>query len=237
MRLIVPLAGPDFVNKDGGIKALIPFNGQPLLKYILESRPWAREIKAITFILNDTAETRQFASGCLSKWFPDSIIVFLSTFSRGAALSSLAGIACQANFNDPIIVDLADIFYKSFTRPTDILSASQNCGGIGLVFASKNPNYSYLRCDTSGRFCEAVEKKVVSNLASAGTYIFKNSSVFLRSLAHAFDNEANQVCNNLFYVCPLFNGVLDQGLDVALETVDHVIDIKTAAVNAYCPCS
>jgi hypothetical protein len=231
MRLIVPLAGPDFVSKDGTLKALIPFKGKPILKYILESRPWVHDLDAITFILNDTPTTRQFASNYLSEWFPNSLTVFISTFSRGAAFSSLAGISCQSEFDTPIIVDLADIFYKSIIQPTEIFSASRTCGGIGLVFSSNNPLYSYLRCDSSGKFCEAAEKKVISHYASVGTYIFKNSAVFLRALAHAIDNESDQTHNDLFYLCPLFNGVLDQGLDISMETVDEVIDIKLLAAN------
>lgn len=226
MQLIVPLAGPDFFGKNGTLKALIQFKGRPLLKYILESRPWAHEIEAITFILCDTDTTRQFASDFLSAWFPASTTVFLSTFSRGAAFSALAGIACQSEFNCPVIVDLADIFYKSTIRPADIFASSENCGGIALVFPSNNPCYSYLRCDSSGKFCEAAEKKVISSNASAGTYIFKNSSTYLRALAHSIDNEETETFNNSFYLCPLFNGIAHQGLEIVLELASDIVDIK-----------
>ena len=233
MHLIVPLAGPDFIGNDGALKALRPFKGRPILKYILDSRPWIHDLDAITFILIDNVVTRQFASDYLSKWFPGSLSVFLSTYSRGAAFSSLAGIACQSNFTVPIIVDLADIFYKTSIKPNDFFRASQVCGGIGLVFSSNDPLYSYLRCDSSGKFCEAAEKKVISHSASVGTYFFKNSAVFLRALAHAIDNESSQTHNNLFYLCPLFNGVLCQGLDIAIEEVDQVVDVKVIAPKAF----
>jgi hypothetical protein len=83
-----------------------------------------------------------------------------------------------------------------------------------------------LRLDEAGRVIEAAEKKLISTNASAGTYIFRNSAIYLSAVAHAYANEATQAYNNLFYVCPLFNGVLAQGLEVELETVSDVRDIK-----------
>lgn len=229
MDVIVPLAGPDFVAADGTVKALIPFAGEPLLWHVLKSRPWATTAGSYTFVLRDGPETRAFAAGHLSRWFPGSSQIFLSTFTRGAACSALAGLACRGEQRQPLIVDLADILYTSSLNVRARLVQSPGCGGLALTFHSTNPLYSYLRCDQSGRVVEAAEKRVISAHASAGTYIFRDGATFLQAVAHAFVNEATQVCNGLFYVCPLFNGVLAQGLDVQIEPVDDVIDIKIGA--------
>jgi len=226
MNVIVPLAGPDFVGFDGSVKALIPFEGDPLLWHILKSRPWAEAVGRYTFVLKDTAETRTFAKEYLSKWLPGSTHIFMTTFTRGAACSALAGVACQTDNHQPLIVDLADILYVSDLDVMTRLSLSPRCGGLALSFNSSSPLYSYLHCDERGKVIEAAEKRVISTHASAGTYIFRNSAIYLHALAHAFSNEASQAFNNLFYVCPLFNGVLTQGLDVELEAVHNVIDIK-----------
>jgi len=229
MEVIIPLAGPDFVSADGAIKALITFSGQPLLLHILKSRPWAETADSYTFILKDGEATRCFAEQHLRAWYPDATVIFLSSFTRGAACSAMAGVACQRNPQTPLIVDLADIFYTSTLNVEDRLKQSVCCGGLALTFRSANPLYSYLRTDEFGRVVEAAEKKVISTNASAGTYIFRNSAVYLHALAHAFSNEPRQVSNNLFYVCPLFNGVLAQGMEVKIEPVYDVIDIKTGA--------
>lgn len=226
MQVIVPLAGPDFVRPDGTIKALSPFAGQFLLQYVLTSRPWAPEVCGYTFILKDEPLTRNFADHYLNLWFPESTFVFLSSFTRGAACSAMAGVACQRDPHLPLIIDLADIHYSSSLNVRDRLYQSSLCGGLALTFTSANPVYSYLRFDEIGRVVEAAEKKVISNTASAGTYIFRNSAIYLSALAHAFENEATQSCNDLFYVCPLFNGVVAQGLDVEVESVHDVQDIK-----------
>jgi len=226
MEVVVPLAGPDFVSPEGAVKALIPISGEFLLQHVLASRPWASDVNGYTFILKDGDAARSFTEQYLRRWFPGSTVVFLSSFTRGAACSALAGVACQRDPHTPLIVDLADILYSSNLNVVDRLRGSSRCGALALTFHSTSPVYSFLRLDRTGRVVEAAEKKVISTNASAGTYIFRNSAIYLSAVAHAWENEFTQTYNNLFYVCPLFNGVLAQGLEVELEAVTDVFDIK-----------
>jgi hypothetical protein len=231
MHVIVPLAGPDFVRSDGSIKALSLCEGQPLLKYALDSRPWAPAVKRYTFILHDCERSRQFVHDCLTVWYHGCAIVYLSSFSRGAAMSALAGVSLNDDFFMPLIVDLADILYKSTVDILEILSTRATVNGIALVFRSSNPQYSFLATDRHGKCIEAAEKKVISDRASAGTYIFRDCACFIKAIAHAVENESSQTHNNLFYVCPLFNGVLAQGSQVALESVYDVLDLKLDGIH------
>jgi hypothetical protein len=230
MHVIVPLAGPDFVRADGSIKALELFQGQPLLKYALDSRPWASKAKSYSFVLYDCDETRRFAHVHLSQWYRGCSIVYLSAFTRGAAISALAGLSVLHEFRQPLIIDLADIIYNSNINIGQVLEAEQSIGGIALVFESHNPQYSYLACDSNGQVVEAAEKKVISDQASAGTYIFRNCATALKAVAHAIENESSQTHNDLFYVCPLFNGILAQGKQVALARVFDIMDLKITSI-------
>lgn len=226
MHVIVPLAGPDFVRADGSIKALEPFQGKPLLRYALNSRPWSCKVKHYSFVLYDSEETREFANNYLRHWHKGCSIVYLSAFSQGAAMSALAGVSALNEFYQPLIIDLADIIYKSNVSIEQVLQASPDIGGIALAFKSRNPQYSYLASDKNGQVVAAAEKKVISDQASAGTYIFRDCAIVLRAIAHAIENESSQTYNDLFYVCPLFNGVLAQGKKVSLVPVSDVTDVK-----------
>lgn len=228
MRVVVPLAGPDFVLADGGVKATLDVEGAPLLKRALESRPWAPSIDPAkyVFVMLDRPETRRFAQTDLADWYQGAQVVFLSHPTRGAAISALAGVAASCGAGEPIIIDLADILYTSSLSPCQVFARNPDCGGIALTFQSDAPEYSYLRSDADGRFIEAAEKRVISTQASAGTYVFSDAAVFLRAVAHAIENEATQARNGLFYVCPLLNGVRAQGINVTLASVTEVIDIK-----------
>lgn len=228
MHVIVPLAGPDFILDDGTLKAELIFAGEPLLRRILDTRPWASDIAPhnYTFIFHDAPETRAFAAGALSEWYPGATMAFLSKYTRGAALSALAGLSMVSDLDSPIIVDLADIYYKSALVPQDVFAANELCGGIALTFRSNNPTYSYLSLDQEGNFVEAAEKSVISDNASAGTYMFRDLAIYLHALSHGLENANGQMFRNLFYVCPLFNGVKAQGKDIMLENVSNVIDVK-----------
>jgi hypothetical protein len=226
MRVIVPLAGPDFIRAGGALKAEIELDGAPMLRRVLSSRPWACAEQDYSFILIDAPETRAFANGALSEWYPGASVTFISDYTRGAALSALAGIATGHDVNEPIIVDLADIGYVSTLDPIRVFKTNQDCGGIALTFQAENPAYSYLRLNASGSFDNAAEKRVISNNASAGTYIFRDMATYLRALAHNLENKHNQTFQDLFFVCPLLNGIKDMGKQVLLEPVTNVIDIK-----------
>lgn len=230
MHLVVPLAGPDFVRVDGSMKALTTLDGAPLLRSVLLSRPWAGWVPpaAYVFVLHDEPGTRAFATGELREWFPGARVVFLSGYTRGAALSAAAGVAAVAGSSEPLIVDLADIRFAAEVKPADVLSR-KNIGGLALTFESTDPAYSYLRTDGRGNVVAAAEKPTISRNASAGVYGFSSAAVYFRAVAHSFEHE-EQTYGGLHYVCPLFNGVLAQGLDVELATVSDVLDIKQQEV-------
>jgi len=227
MHVIIPLAGPDFTCSDGTIKPLILFKGQPLLKYILHSRPWSLSVKHYSFVLRDCEDSRRFARNYLCKWFDACSIIYLSDFTRGAAISSLAGVSMLHDFSQPLIVDLADIAYNLTFDINQAFASSLSLGVIAPAFYSNNPQYSYLSTDHNGFIVKATEKIVISDQASVGTYAFRNASIFLRSLAFSIENESEQTHNNLFYVCPLVNGVIAQGKQGVLASAFDVTDLKS----------
>ena len=108
------------------------------------------------------------------------------------------------------------------------LDFDDKTGGLALVFDSESPNYSYLRTDQSGRVVEAAEKRVISRHASAGTYFFRSPAVLLRAIAHNLEHPRTSTFKGQFFVCPLLNGVISQGLDVRIEQVEGVHDVKLA---------
>ncbi|MET0746742.1 MAG: hypothetical protein ABWY49_00995 [Rhizobium sp.] len=230
LNIVVPLAGPDFVSADGRLKALADIGAaEPFLHATLQQRPWAQAAAPsdYAFVLHDRDETRAFARNALQSWFPGCRVVFLSHFTAGAAFSSLAGVALQAaGDNRSFVIDLADILYSSDIDPALHFARNAGDGGLALTFESANPIYSYLRKNEQGVVVEAAEKKVISHEASAGTYAFRSGPVLLRALAHALEHASTQTHRDLFFVCPLFNGVLAQSLAVATKTVTDVRDMK-----------
>ena len=234
MKVIVPLAGPDFEHSGGGTKAEQLLEGQPLIVRALKSRSWWQrgDVSPVdfTFVLRDTICSRGFAQRCLDDWFPGARRVFLSHATRGAAFSALAGVAlCDPA--EVLCVDLADILYTENFTPMMAFEKRPELGGILPTFRSQSSNYSYAELADDGTAIRTAEKQVISDCASAGTYFFRDSAIYLAAVDHAIRHANEQTHNGIFFLCPLFNGVIASQLKVTTFNVADVIDIKEIAVD------
>ena len=226
MDVIVPLAGPDFVSANGKVKSLELIQGEPLIKSVLENRPWYSSSIKFIFILHDSYICRQFYDEFLNKWFPASDVIFLSGYTQGAALSSLGGLTLIKNPNIPFMIDLADIFFEC--APTFDCKKLNNgeYGNGAFTFKSSDPRYSYLAFDGYGSFSRAVEKKVISDRASAGVYYFDSIATYTDAISWYIRDGLDYRHNDLFYVCPLLTGVAKNGKTVSEIPVRNIFDIK-----------
>ena len=226
MKVLVPIAGPDYF-KDGNIKGLTNTSKGPLLSSILKSRPWFKLIRSSNycFVLHDSKEARHFSDAYLKKWFNDCMVCFISHFTQGAAMSSLCGMGMLSDDSkEPIIIDLADIYFDTDIIPFENINL--DICGIAFSFKSTSSKYSYLKLDHEGYIIEAKEKLVISDNASAGVYCFRDPIILLESIAYNLNNNLKYMHNNLFYVCPLFNGLVSKNLKSITYEVNNVIDIK-----------
>ncbi len=226
MNVIVPLAGPDFVHPAYGVRPLFDVNGQPLILAALESRPWVRsgEVSGqdLVFVFRDLPQVAQVRP-VLERRFPGYRSVALSEGTGGALLSALAGAALVADHR-PVCVDLVDILYDWIDWP-GVSLWREGLGGVAPSFTSDDPAYSYFEMDGE-RVVRAAEKVVISDRASAGTYMFRDLGVLLSAAGHSFANRATLAHRDILFVCPAMNGVLAHGLDVAAPPVSGVRSVS-----------
>ena len=226
MNVIVPLAGPDFISDNHQIKSLIPFRDSFLLPYILKSRPWFDHVKQYFFVLQDLPITRNFAFDYLKKQYPGCNIIFLSDYTSGAMFSVLSATGMLKTFNEPLIVDLADIYFETSIDIENVFKSDANCRGIAFAFHSSNPSYSYFRVNKNFKLLEAKEKQVISNYASTGTYIFRNMCSYLEAASFSLQNITETAYNDLFYVSPMLNGLINNQSTVAIQMAVNIEDVK-----------
>lgn len=233
MNVIVPLAGPDFERADGSVKAEMSIRGRPLLTATLEERPWWGQVEQsdLVFVLREGLASRRFASTTLLSAYPDARVVWLSHGTGGAALSAAAGVALAARPDAPVIVDLCDILFEADTDIAGLFGQDPSLGALALTFDSRLPQYSYLRLGEDGRMLEAREKVVISEHASAGVYAFRDAGVFFAALAHSLRHRARLSHQGALFVCPMLNGVRDEGLDVRAWPAWDIVDVKPVAAD------
>lgn len=222
MQCVIPLAGPQLTHPRHGLIPKYPVDGVPLLRRTIETRSWwkAGRLRAndLTFVLREGIELKEI-SAAVAEWFPECRTVTLSHVTRGAVLSALAGTAAVSALDEPLIIDLADILYESDADVEAYFAADGSVGAVATYFEARDACYSYFTFGPDGSVTSAVEKKVISSHASAGTYIFRTAGHFVaaagRSLVEA---RAELTVNDALFVCPVLNSVVRQGLKViALE--------------------
>ena len=228
MNVIVPLAGPDFVHPKLGIKPLMEIDGEPLVRRAVTSRAWWRQgitrAADLVFVLRVTPEAEQVAT-LLEAWFPGCRVVRLSDLTMGAALSALAGAAMLVQPWRSLCIDLVDLLFESDDTLADHF-ADPAVGAAATVFPSDEACYSYLEIGDDGMVIRAVEKRVISEYASAGTYAFRDVATYLDGLAHSLRHADEMAVNGSLFVCPTLNGVIAAGSRVVPVPVGEVLPVS-----------
>lgn len=226
IEILVPLAGPDYVDVNGKIKGENSYGKVSFLREILMSRRWYDDKRNFfTFVFRDHEATRRLYNEQIKDWFTNTSAVFLSNGTCGAALTALSGISIISDFSAPLVIDLADIRYDCGSDPIEMMR-HENVSAVGLTFKSSLPIYSYLLFDKDENFILSKEKEIISANASAGTYLFKSSLVYVNSLMKVMERYKEYQYNDLMYVCPVFNGIKEQGMSVKNFPVENIIDVK-----------
>lgn len=211
MNLIVPLAGPDIYNERYGIKPFIEIEGQPLITRALESRSWYSKNHNLLFALKEHQKLHELKKG-LKGFFPQSQFVVMENYTKGALLSALAASSLIQNYDNPVVIDLADILFESTINITDTFK-DETVGALLPLFQSNHEGYSYAEIQ-EGRITKAREKKLISSNASAGVYIFRNFATFLDGVSHSLRNAKELSFKDNLFLCPAINGVIESGLKV-----------------------
>lgn len=226
MISIVPLAGPDFVHPTRGIKPLMSVDGQPLLLRAITSRPWWRsgqlQPEGLIFVLRNVPEA-SLVCDRIDEWFPGAQKVILSSLTGGALMSALAGVSLVKDLTTPLCVDLVDIFYET----EELIVDQFETDGVGAVvpyFSSQESCYSYFEINGEGLVIRAVEKQVISNHASAGTYFFRDAATYLKAVAFSLENVTELSVNGVLFVCPAINYLMSVG--------EQVVPIEVGSIKS-----
>jgi len=222
MKCIVPIAGPDLWSPDFGLRPLLEVNGQPLIEWVLLNRPWAIELKRsdYVFVIRAVRDSNVLVKYFSDRW-PEAHVLSLPALTDGAMLTAMAG-ATLCGDDEALIVDLADIGFDD-CAPLAKFEEDSHLGAIVPTFESSEPIYSYLDLQ-DGYALGAREKVVISSHASAGVYIFRDRRVFFQAAAHSFAHRELRY-NDLYYVCPMVNGVIEQGFSVHSPQVSAIAPV------------
>lgn len=219
MILVMPMAGlgtrvkSHFVNP----KPFIEAKGMPLFAHAISGLPLDR-FSEIIFAVNeqDRAFIEDLPSDQISRFLPSSArfsLMFMHTTSGQAetVLKALEG----APEDEPLLIAASDTIIRG-EIPTHTFDFD---GALG-VFTSSNPGMSYVETN-NGLVTRAVEKVVISDMASSGVYYFSSVRVFRE--AYSETRQSGEM-----YVAPLYNSLIERGMRVGVWFHEAVIPLGTS---------
>jgi RpiB/LacA/LacB family sugar-phosphate isomerase len=151
-----------------------------------------------------------------NKFGQDIKIVETDKVTSGTVASCLLAKDLINNEQELIIYTLDVHFQNKFS----INDVDKDSDGFILTFKANNPAYSYAELDTNGLVLRTAEKEVISENAAVGIYYFKEGSTFVKYAEEMIDK--NLRTNNEFYVCPLYNQMIRDGLKVRTKQVEKM---------------
>ena len=89
-------------------------------------------------------------------------------------------------------------------------------GGI-LTFKATHPKWSFAKVDDTGLVTEVAEKNPISDNATVGIYYWKRGSDFVKYAEQMIKRDIR--VNNEFYVCPVFNQAIEDGLEIRTKEI------------------
>lgn len=224
MNILIPMAGAGSRFKNVGYdlpKPLINVKGKPMIQHVVENL----NIEAsYIFIVQKKHRKLYDLDILLKKISKNCKIVETDGITEGAACTTLLAKE-YINTNDPLFISNSDHFFE--WRSNDFFNQCLNeeMDGNITVFNSTDPKWSFVKLNGNGYITEVAEKKVISNIATAGIYFWKKGSDYVKYAEQMICK--NIRVNNEFYVCPVFNEAIKDNKKIKTFNIEKMWGLGT----------
>jgi NDP-sugar pyrophosphorylase family protein len=219
-NIVIPMAGLGSRFSDQGYslpKPLIDVNGVPMIKAVVDSLGIDGNY---IFIVQKSHSIQYHLLDFLDQIVPGCSVIEIDGVTDGAARTVLAAKSLIDN-DTPLIISNSDQVVVWDSSVFQSLLASQ---GVIALFHDNDPKWSYAKI-TDGQVSEVAEKLVISNNATVGIYGFQAGSDYVKYAEQMIQKDLRT--NNEFYICPVYNELINDSLPVAPHFVDRMHGIGT----------
>jgi len=227
LNIVIPMAGRGSRFADAGYlvpKPFIDVCGRSMIEHVTEN---LSPYEPYRFIFLARREHESYIKQHMS--FATNVI-YVDEITEGAACTVLLA-EDRINTDEPLIIANSDqmtvwndmskvVWLRNFEnigvrwQESDNIQDMINDAAIrGLdatmaTFHATHPKWSYAKVDSCSGYVTAVaEKKVISNRATVGIYWYRHGKDFVEA-AHRMMGKNIRV-NDEFYVCPVFNEMIE----------------------------
>ena len=231
MLVHIPAAGAGSRFKKQGIcspKPLVAVNGVTLLEKVIDCFDKSQcSTILISTLKND--HIREKLELRIKKSFPLTQIVWVELGSiKPGQLSTAYHSLKIATQEQPILLDEKLLIHNCDTgfQWIDDLALFDDFASMA-VFEADGDHWSFgLPNELNPKIADAIaEKQRISNLASIGLYGFHSVAAFLDVAGKYIEN--GQTINGEFYIAPLLQSCIEDGLQVSLPRINQVFRYGT----------
>lgn len=181
LNLVVTMAGRGSrFSRNGEFlpKPLIDLKGHPFFWWAVESVRRNNDLASLSFVVLREHVEAFGLDGIIYASYPEARIVMLDSVTKGAAETAM--IALERIGLSEGAVGFLDCDHAFDVGDLSALVSSIEASDSGALcfFRSESSAYSYISFDENSRVSGTVEKKVVSDCAIAGFYLFGSTEVF-----------------------------------------------------------
>lgn len=216
LNIVIPMAGRGSRFAQAGYempKPLIDVYGHPMIEYVTKNIKPNCEHRFI-YICQEEHLKKYNLEERLKVISPGSIVVTVDHITEGAACTVLLAEKYIDN-TDSLMIANSDQFVD-----TDIniyLATIKDNDGLIMTMPANDPKWSFIKYDENGYVIMVREKEVISNEATVGIYNYKYGHDFVKYAHQMIDK--NIRVNNEFYVAPVYNEMIDDGLRIVFNNV------------------
>jgi hypothetical protein len=193
-----------------GPKYMLPLWGETVFHQVVRSFDRYFNHDKFLFICRDNEEETNFIKKVLHELeIKHYRLSLLESPTLGQAQTVAHGLQeVGVSDSEELYIFNIDTFRPGFTKPI-----AMDLGDAWLeVFKGDGDHWSFVLPGTSQRVLQTTEKERISDLCSDGLYYFKHKEWFM--LAYQNAAHSGQLTRGEYYVAPLYNYLIEQGLDI-----------------------
>ncbi len=224
MNILIPMAGAGSRFKEQGYnlpKPLIDVMGKPMIQRVVENF----NIDATyIFVVQKTHRQLYDLDNLLKSISKKCKIVEVDGITEGAACTTL--LAKQyIDTNEPLFVSNSDHYFEWDSNMFLSECLNNDIDGNITVFNDTDPKWSFVKVNNEGYVTEVAEKRVISDIATAGIYFWKCGSDYVKYTEQMI--RKNIRVKNEFYVCPVFNQAIEDGKKIRIFNIEKMWGLGT----------
>lgn len=220
MNIIITMGGLGSRFRKAGYtvpKYMIDAKGKTLFEWSLDSLlDYNKCVGKYVFIVRKEDNARNFIVEKCKKYALDQIeIVELDYLTDGQATTAMLGVE-KCNPAESIMIYNIDTYVEPYQMRLEDIKGD----GHIPCFHAEGDHWSFARLDETGRVVEVREKVRISDNCTLGAYYFSSGELYQRMYKEYYSDNGNLEKNEK-YVAPLYNYMIEQGMEVTISTIDY----------------